>query len=120
VALYHFEPPSATADGLCAEARPVYSGGTTGGFHVKPDLLTQLMGFLYSGAHYIGVALVGVIRSILPQAGNLDQVVDPVGFLAILTIFVVLTSVVKKVAVIVLIAGWVLILVRVVLIAFKL
>lgn len=86
---------------------------------MKTDLLTQLMGFLYSGAHYAGLGIVGIIRNILPQAGNLDQVVDPVGFLALLTVFVILTAVVKKVAVVALVAGWALILVRIVLIAFK-
>lgn len=86
---------------------------------MKTDILTQLMGFLYSGAHYAGLGITGVIHSILPQAGDLAQVVDPIGFLALLTIFVVLTAVVKKVAVVALIAGWALILVRIVLMAFK-
>jgi hypothetical protein len=47
------------------------------------------------------------------------MLVDPIGFLGILTIFVVLVSVARKVAVVVLAAGWALILVRIVLMAFK-
>jgi flagellar biosynthesis protein FliP len=47
------------------------------------------------------------------------MLVDPIGFLGILTIFVVLVSVARKVAVVVLVAGWALILVRIVLMAFK-
>jgi hypothetical protein len=44
---------------------------------------------------------------------------DPIGFLGILSIFVALVSVARRVAVIVLVAGWALILVRIVLMAFR-
>lgn len=86
---------------------------------MQKDLLTQLMGFLYSAAHYLGVGIVAVVQRILPSAKNLEALADPIGFLGILSIFVVLVSVARKVAIIVLAAGWALILVRVVLMAFK-
>jgi len=86
---------------------------------MQKDLLTQLMGFVYSAAHYLGVGIVAVVQRILPSAKNLETLADPIGFLGILSIFVVLVSVARKVAVIVLVAGWALILVRIVLMAFK-
>jgi hypothetical protein len=84
---------------------------------MKPDILTQIMGFAYSAAHYLGVAVVALIQKILPMAKELTSLVDPIGYLAILTIFVVVTATVKKVAVIILLVGWGLILVRVILMA---
>lgn len=86
---------------------------------VQKDLLTWLMGFLYSAAHYLGVGIVAVVQRILPSAKPLETLVDPIGFLGLLSIFVVLVSVARKVAVIVLAAGWALILVRIVLMALK-
>ena len=86
---------------------------------MQKDLLTQLMGFLYSAAHYLGLGVVAVVQRILPSAKALETLADPIGFLAVLTIFVVLVSVARKVAVVVLIAGWALIFIRIVLMAFK-
>ena len=86
---------------------------------MKPDLLTQLLGFLYSIAHYLGLGIVRGIQYILPSARSLEMLADPIGFLGILTGFVVLASVARKIALIVLVAGWALILVRIVLMAFR-
>jgi len=86
---------------------------------MQKDLLTQLMGFLYSAAHYLGLGIVGVVQRILPSVKTLEMLADPIGFLGILTIFVVLVSVARKVAIVVLVAGWALIFVRIVLMAFK-
>ena len=86
---------------------------------MQKDLLTQLMGFAYSAAHYLGVGIVAVVQRIIPSAKDLAVLTDPIGFLGILTIFVVLVSVARKVAIIVLVAGWALILVRIVLMAFR-
>ena len=81
------------------------------------DVLTQIMGFMYSAAHYLGTWIVAVIQRILPKTQQLGTLVDPIGYLAILSIFVVITITVKRVAVIILIAGWALIAIRVVLMA---
>jgi hypothetical protein len=86
---------------------------------MKPDLLTQLFGFLYSGARYLGLGIAQIIKYMLPSVGGLDVLAEPIGFMALLTIFVILTSTVRKVALIVLIAGWVLILIRLLLMAFR-
>jgi hypothetical protein len=85
----------------------------------KPDLLTQLLAFLSSIAHYVGLGVIKAIQSILPSVKDLDKLADPIGYLVILTIFVVLASVARKVALVILLVGWGLILVRIVLMAFR-
>ncbi len=85
----------------------------------KPDLLTQILGFLYSSAHYLGEGIVQLVKYVLPFATGLETLADPIGFMAILTVFVILATVVRKVALIILIAGWALIFVRIVLMAFR-
>ena len=85
----------------------------------KTDLLTQIFGFLSTIAHYIGVGVIQLILKIIPSAKGLVAIADPIGYLALLTIFVVLTSAARKVALIIVLIGWGLILVRVLLMAFR-
>ena len=85
----------------------------------QPDLMTQLMAFLSSGAHYIGLGIIKAIQAVLPSVKGLEATADPIGYLAILTIFVILASVARKVALVILVVGWALILIRVLLLAFK-
>ena len=85
----------------------------------KPDLLTQLMGFLFTIARYIGLGIIQLIHYILPSVKNLDTLAEPVGFLALLTIFVILTSAARRIALVILIAGWALIFIRLLLMAFR-
>jgi hypothetical protein len=84
----------------------------------KPDLLTQIFGFLSTIAHYIGVGVIGLIQKIIPSATGLTAIAEPIGYLALLTIFVVLTGVARKVALIIVLVGWGLILIRILLMAF--
>ena len=84
---------------------------------VVPDLLTKIMGFVYSGAHYLGTWIVALIQKILPKTQELSTLADPIGYLAILSIFVAITITVKRVAIFILVAGWALIAIRVVLMA---
>ncbi len=85
----------------------------------KPDLLTQIFGFLSTIALYLGKGIVQLVRYILPSVQNLDMLAEPIGYLAILSVFVILTSAARKVALIILIAGWALILIRIVLMALR-
>ena len=84
----------------------------------SPDLATQLLAFLSSGAHYIGLGILKAVQYIIPSVKDLTTLADPVGYLAILTGFVILTSVARKVALIILVVGWGLILIRILLLAF--
>jgi hypothetical protein len=85
----------------------------------KPDLLTQLMGFLFTIARYVGLGIIQAVHYILPGVKGLDALAEPIGFLALLTIFVVLTSVARQIALIILFIGWFLILIRLLLLAFR-
>jgi len=49
-----------------------------------------------------------------------DNLIDPLGFLIILTLFVVLARVAQKIAWIIVCLGWILLLIRILMIIFKL
>ena len=87
---------------------------------MKPDILTQILGFLSAIASFLGMGIVRLVQYVLPAVPNLDNLIEPLGFLALLTVFVILASAARKTALIVVVAGWVLILVRVLLMAFRL
>ncbi len=76
------------------------------------DLLTNVMAFIYTIGHWIGEKIVGLIQYvsgvIIPQA-----IVDAIGMLVILTIFLGIAEVAKKAIWIVVAIGWVLIIVRI-------
>jgi hypothetical protein len=80
------------------------------------EVFEQLLTFLYAAAHWFGQLVVGLIQLILgdtiPET-TFDGLVDPIGFLILLTIFLALAEVAKKIAWLVVIVGWALILVRV-------
>jgi hypothetical protein len=86
----------------------------------KPDVLTQIFGFLSTIARYVGLGIVQLVHYILPSVSGLTTLAEPIGYLALLTIFVVLTSVARKVALIIVLVGWALILIRILLMAFRL
>ncbi len=85
----------------------------------KPDLLTQIFAFLSTVARYVGAAIVQLVQYILPSVKDLAQLAEPIGFLALLTVFVILASAARKVALVILAVGWVLILIRILLMAFR-
>lgn len=77
------------------------------------DILTSVLAFIYTIGHWIGEKIVGFIQSvagiIIPQS-----IVDAIGMLVILTIFLAIAEVAKKAIWIVVAVGWVLIIVRIV------
>jgi hypothetical protein len=54
---------------------------------------------------------------ILPMTKELSTLADPIGYLAILSIFVIVAATAKKVAFVIILVGWVLIILRIVLMA---
>ena len=84
---------------------------------MKQDMLTQIMAFAHSLAHYLGTWIVTLLQKILPMAKELSTLADPIGYLAILSLFVIITTVAKRVAIVIVLVGWVLIVVRIVLMA---
>ena len=85
----------------------------------SPDLLTLIFGFLSTTARWVGLGIVQLVQYILPSVKELSTLAEPIGFLSLLTVFVILTSAARKVALIILIVGWVLILIRLLLMAFR-
>jgi hypothetical protein len=85
----------------------------------KPDVLTQILGFLSTIARYIGMGIVQLVQYILPSVKDLGQLAEPIGYLALVTLFVILTSAARKVALVILVVGWALILIRILLMAFR-
>ncbi len=80
------------------------------------EVLNQFLTFLYAAANWFGQLVVGLIQLILGDAipeTTFDGLVDPIGFLILLTIFLALAEVAKKIAWLVVVVGWILILVRV-------
>jgi hypothetical protein len=76
------------------------------------DTLTTILAFIYTIGHWIGEKIVGLIQSI---SGVIipSTIVDAIGMLVILTIFLAIAEVAKKARWIVLAIGWVLIIVRI-------
>ncbi|MDP2766132.1 MAG: hypothetical protein Q8O41_01580 [Candidatus Methanoperedens sp.] len=77
------------------------------------DLLTTILAFIYTIGHWIGEKIVGLIQSV---AGIIipPSIVDAIGMLVILTIFLGIAEVAKKAIWIVVAIGWALIIVRIV------
>jgi len=77
------------------------------------EILLGLLTYLYSIAHYVGMFVVYLLGRVLPSAHVPADLVDPVGYLALLTAFLILVSVAKKIAWILVIIAWILIIVRI-------
>jgi hypothetical protein len=67
--------------------------------------LEQLLAFIYTIAHWAGGLIVGLVENIisLPTPANL---VDPIGYLALLTVFLIVAEVAKKVVWGIVVVGW--------------
>jgi hypothetical protein len=80
------------------------------------NLITQILQFTHTLGHALGEAIVAGIQRILPQAKVPGDLVDPIGSLAVLTLFVILAGVARRIAWIIVAIGWMLIAVRILLI----
>jgi len=79
-------------------------------------IIDQLLSFIYSLGHLIGEGIVHLVTMILPSMPVPTELVDPIGLLAILTIFLVAVQVARKLTWIIVIVGWALILVRLIIV----
>jgi len=91
--------------------------------NTKPlsEILHNILTFIYFLAHQSGVWIIKVIQTIFPSAAFLDNLVDPMGFLVILTVFMLLVGVevARKIVWIVVSAAWILLFIRILMIIFK-
>ena len=74
--------------------------------------LDQLLAFIYTIAHWVGGLIVSLVENIIPLQTP-ATLVDPIGYLVLLTVFLIVAEVAKKVVWGVVVVGWILIGVRV-------
>lgn len=89
---------------------------TSSGFD---EILAKILQFLHTIASWIGGLIATVIHSILPSVTIPDDLVQAIGLMAILTIFLLIMQIAKKLTWIVVVVGWVLIIARIVMIVIK-
>jgi hypothetical protein len=80
--------------------------------------LDQLLAFIYTLAHWAGELIVTLLDNILPLQTP-GSLVNPIGFLAILTVFLLVAEVAKKITWLIVVVGWVLIVIRIALEAMQ-
>jgi hypothetical protein len=82
-------------------------------------LFDWLLTFIYSLAHMLGDWFVNVLDRIFKFEKFPESLIDPTGFLMVLTIFFIVVSLAKKVAKWILFVGWGLILIKILIVIFK-
>jgi uncharacterized membrane protein (DUF373 family) len=93
----------------------------TTNFKPLNSILHNIFTFIYFIAHQAGLWIIKLIQSIIPGADFLNHLVDPLGFLVILTIFMLLVGmeVARKIVWIIVCAAWILLFIRMLMIIFK-
>ncbi|PON15128.1 hypothetical protein C2W62_25475 [Candidatus Entotheonella serta] len=76
--------------------------------------LDQFLAFIYTLAHWVGGVIVELVENIVPLETP-QQLVDPIGYLTLLTILLLVSQIAKKVVWGVVVVGWVLIGIRIIL-----
>ncbi len=84
------------------------------------SILHKILTFLYFLAHQIGAGIINLLQPLFPHNAYPANLIDPLGFLIILTLFMLLVSVAKKIAWIIVCLGWILLLIRILMVVFKL
>ena len=83
------------------------------------EILAKILQFIHTVASWVGSLIAAVIHSVLPSITIPKDLIEAIGLMAILTIFLLIVQVAKKLTWIVVIIGWALILVRIVLLLIK-
>jgi hypothetical protein len=83
------------------------------------EILAKILQFLHTIASWIGGLIATVIHSVLPSVTIPDDLVQAIGLMAILTIFLLIMQIAKKLTWIVVVVGWVLIIARITMIVIK-
>lgn len=81
-------------------------------------LADQLLTFIHTLADWVGYFFVEyVLKNLLPvdNPAVLDPLGGPIGYMLLLTVFLIIAEVAKKIAWIVVVVGWILIVIRIVL-----
>jgi hypothetical protein len=83
-------------------------------------VLHNVLTFLYFLPHQLGLWLIKILQQLFPRIVFSDSLIDPLGFLVILTVFVFLARVAQKIAWIIVCVGWILLFIRILMTIFKL
>jgi len=83
-------------------------------------VLHKILTFIYFIAHQAGLGIIKLLQTLVPSAKFPESVIDALGLLIVLTLFMFLVSVAKKVAWVIVCLGWILLLIRILIIIFKL
>ena len=83
------------------------------------EILTKILQFLHTIVSWIGGLIATIIHSILPSVTVPNDLVEAIGLMAILTIFLLIMQIAKKLTWIVVVVGWVLIVARIVMIMIE-
>ena len=91
------------------------------GFSSVPikEFVSELLTFNYSIAHYLGTFVIYIFGLVIPQYNLHKDLADPLGFLAVITGFLILYKVAQKVAWGILIVGWIFAAIRVLIVLFE-
>ncbi len=73
----------------------------------------QVLAFIYTSAHWLGGIIVHLLQYLVPLQSP-EKLVDPIGYLALLTLFLIVAEVAKKITWLIVLVGWVLIIIRVI------
>ncbi len=76
--------------------------------------MDQLLAFIYTSAHWLGGLIVMLLEQLIPLQSP-EKLVDPIGYLALLTLFLMVAEVAKKITWLVVLVGWVLLVARIIL-----
>ena len=79
------------------------------------SIFEMILEFFYTLSFWVGEKIVNAIQYLFPTVTTLNQLIEPIGMLAVLTIVLLIAQVAKKIAWIIVAVGWILILIRVVL-----
>lgn len=83
------------------------------------DVLTKVLQFLHTIAAWIGELIAALIHSIVPSVTIPNDLVEAIGLMAMLTVFLIVVQIAKKITWIIVVVGWVLIMTRIVLLMIK-
>ena len=84
------------------------------------SMVHNILTFLYFLPHQLGLWIVKILQQLFPRIVFSESLVDPLGFLIVLTLFVLLARVAQRVAWAIVAVGWILLLVRILMVIFKL
>jgi len=90
--------------------------------NLKPlnEIFHNILTFIYFIAHQIGAGIIKVFQALFPQSIFPVSIINTLGYLIILTIFVFIVTVSRRAAWIILSIAWILLLIRILMIVFKL